>query len=767
MAIIIPSSKTYNRQNPKVRDNIIERIEVSAVKAKNARHYNERIYGETATTENLWGRGSALQDNILGFYTQGFTSYINNIPQGIWIAGVGGGVYPIYKTMSFAIPKSQSNKLIEKIFFGQTDGKNEIKSTITYDYSYYGAFAKISYDSSKGEYYLSYLNGYTPQKGAERKSSDLLEMATNIGSSMDMGTDGTKYLSVNIPIIDNTNIATAKVDYDAENDTYNLSLVVLCGLSEFKVVFGEEGSFESLTDGEKPSVELFRPRFFSLSTPPTELSNTSGYGQISKGYIIDYKPLSVEISLYGDTIKLDVTDEILYINGKTAKKVHSIDGNELMQTDNYKNEQKILSENIDYWVGKSSTSSQTYFYTSVHLYNEYPLDTYVEYTTPSGTTGVAVIKAFENTHSPAIESTGAYVTINRVYRPLVSTTYEYFKQTQQDYAKGKETATIRCSIGDYFDYDSGEKLISIDNSTGKMSFNIGDEVVPMVFGADGNDTPMSLTSSGLPKKFSVLGSKIYYDGAVWQEISLQEGAETFYSIKYLSGDGVNQNGDNGYKFDVKGQGIIYLKKADGGLHWLADINSTTSIQEVTFLSSDLKNITPLEEYLSQQHFFADFVFKGNFSQVSTGDDKRAGSIGKVGKIESVYSYDGLAGATYVEMFHYKDVNAYTTFPSHIVRISTKTFYYAENPTNLLTIPKTIKTIEPLAFGYSEITKIKFLHGEKDKINLPTAGSVSGMFYSKNAKTMTIYTDNLTIKNYDWVTDNITPTFLHIDGTEWE
>ena len=97
-----------------------------------------------------------------------------------------------------------------------------------------------------------------------------------------------------------------------------------------------------------------------------------------------------------------------------------------------------------------------------------------------------------------------------------------FSDTLTDYGKGKETATIRCSIGDYYEYDSGDKVISIDNSTGKMSFKMYDQVIPMVYGADGKDRPMSLYQDGTPKVFQVLGSKIYYDGAVWQELSLQE-----------------------------------------------------------------------------------------------------------------------------------------------------------------------------------------------------------------------------------------------------
>lgn len=91
------------------------------------------------------------------------------------------------------------------------------------------------------------------------------------------------------------------------------------------------------------------------------------------------------------------------------------------------------------------------------------------------------------------------------------------------YSKGKETATLLCSISDYYDYNErSKKIIAIDNSTEKMTFKEHDIVIPMVFGANGEDKPMSLNKDGSPKEFMVLGTKIFYDGAVWQELYLQE-----------------------------------------------------------------------------------------------------------------------------------------------------------------------------------------------------------------------------------------------------
>jgi hypothetical protein len=98
----------------------------------------------------------------------------------------------------------------------------------------------------------------------------------------------------------------------------------------------------------------------------------------------------------------------------------------------------------------------------------------------------------------------------------------FFSKTQQAYKNGKETDTIRCSIADYYDYDTGEKVISKDNSTGRMSFDLYDEVIPTVLGANGQENPLSTYKNGDPKVFKVLGTRKFFNGAVWQELSLQE-----------------------------------------------------------------------------------------------------------------------------------------------------------------------------------------------------------------------------------------------------
>lgn len=97
------------------------------------------------------------------------------------------------------------------------------------------------------------------------------------------------------------------------------------------------------------------------------------------------------------------------------------------------------------------------------------------------------------------------------------------KEIINKYNSGKETAKILCSISNYYD-ENGKKIISPYTDGYKMSFDIGDEVIPMRFGqyGVGVDIPMSRYDDRSAKAFRVCGIKFIYDGAVWQELALQE-----------------------------------------------------------------------------------------------------------------------------------------------------------------------------------------------------------------------------------------------------
>lgn len=102
------------------------------------------------------------------------------------------------------------------------------------------------------------------------------------------------------------------------------------------------------------------------------------------------------------------------------------------------------------------------------------------------------------------------------------------------------------------------------------------------------------------------------------------------------------------------------------------------------------------------------------------------------------------------------------------RISKKMFYQGTYALlEEVTIGANCTEIGEQAFGgASALKKLTFEQPNNISVVFPTAGSSTGAFYYKSARTVSIYTDNESVKNHDWATDNITATFYHLDGTAW-
>ena len=96
-----------------------------------------------------------------------------------------------------------------------------------------------------------------------------------------------------------------------------------------------------------------------------------------------------------------------------------------------------------------------------------------------------------------------------------------YEQITAEWEEGKELATIKCSIGEYYD-ENGNLAISTQNNDLPMLFNIGDLVIPYIAVANGKTEPLSLKLNGTPKVFKVTQIRPYFDGAFWQELTLQE-----------------------------------------------------------------------------------------------------------------------------------------------------------------------------------------------------------------------------------------------------
>ena len=105
-----------------------------------------------------------------------------------------------------------------------------------------------------------------------------------------------------------------------------------------------------------------------------------------------------------------------------------------------------------------------------------------------------------------------YIVEESSQNAIVST----FQKTLEDYKNGKETAELLCSISDYYD-ENGEIKVSKDTKEFPMIIPLFSVVKPMVLNNNGEDIEMSKG-----KQFQVVGSEVFYDGAVWQKLTLLE-----------------------------------------------------------------------------------------------------------------------------------------------------------------------------------------------------------------------------------------------------
>ena len=405
MAIKIPSKNIYSKQNPKIRDNIIERIEVGAVEVVPDNEYETPVYNYKKTGQPDILKDFGMDDTVSkDFPTPATIKYI---------ATYGASKF-YYSYFTILINPLLKNKYISYIFNWinpkEENNEQDNKQINGVSYSLFGKkiFTPIEADFVFADWGDSgYSKNLVYGEPVEEESTNISFPKFNSSSI-----DG-EYFG-DLGMTDETNIS---VELQTDG-TYKISCNILSGM-----------------DYERASGATTTGNYVA----PSDIKIT--------GSRVQYKINQIEITVYGNTIGIDLQDKTVYINGETAKKVHSVVGNELMQTSNY-----ILDEN--------------------------------------GTKTNSLDKMYGN--------------------------------TQKTYENGKETATLLCDVSDYFDFESGKKLIAIDNSTNKMLFKEYDRVIPMVYGADGKDRPMSVKKDGTPKEFTILGTKIIYDGAVWQELYLQE-----------------------------------------------------------------------------------------------------------------------------------------------------------------------------------------------------------------------------------------------------
>lgn len=416
MSVIkIPSKNIYQKDNQKVVDNIITKVEVSTNKpsvfSETGNVYDTRVSSlnknlnqpqqDTAISERIYPRAQFYNDPHY---------YFNGVAADLVVE-------PYYANIKIAIPALQQNYAILSIFTGIDENKNS-----NIQYTVYGDIidkttdatlnVRITNTNAPDEFYVyGFATGDVITENIQEDIIlDFSPYKNKISYSFNPPPDDANLrpITVSASIKDISNVDNQ--DFEINNDIYTATFTILCGIK----IDVRNGSAYRAMDDENHKFTI-----------PASGTST------------EYRPKNIVMSFNGEKLTFNLTNKTVTIG--SGKDVMSFSGNELVQ----------------------------------------------------------------ETNTPSLETQ---------YQAVIN-----------EWQKGKETATLRCSIDDYRDNDTGELVISANgNDTLPMTFKIGDIVIPYVYGANGQDKPMSVNLDGTAKKFVVVGTQPKFDGAVWQELTLQE-----------------------------------------------------------------------------------------------------------------------------------------------------------------------------------------------------------------------------------------------------
>lgn len=577
MVIKIPSKHIYQKENAKVIDNQIGKIGLTP-KTPSLINDTQNVYNES------------IEDGFVQQQRQSNTIYDGSRFGGSWDWAISWvQITPTYIIKTFTIPKKYANTSILRILTGlESNDQTHIKC------SFMGTRTK-GYANAQG--FVTF-QGVVPT-GVSNSIVAVDIPNSNIGRVATTVDEGVRYSFTNDDLtltdtVDNYDLATAYSQrktatasitlYSSDNvasatvkensNNYEISLTILCGL--MKITLGSAAANNSSVD--------------------------KGIVQIPfRGTYEAYTPLKVDVSFYGDTISLNLEDNSIVVGSNDSPL--SLDSNELTQFTGREVNITLTNEVIrtspvmpDVKIYKTYVNSGDLSNLDTIWYNG-SVCTVTDIN--DGYVGVSVYPATTEVGNQLIAMKGkeafnvyAYKSANN--QKFLDRYYGIVKQWEN----GKETATIRCAIADYYTFEfnalidiwlldeqtnecrftvvdegdgistlnvgdvlkpsGGELVVTVADPEQNeyeaiithnqgleqeevgarvypraqvsakreygvpMTFHIGDIVIPYTFGANGQDKPLSLNKDGTAKEFEVHGKKIIYDGAIWQELYLQE-----------------------------------------------------------------------------------------------------------------------------------------------------------------------------------------------------------------------------------------------------
>lgn len=496
MPILIPSKNIYGEiENEKVRNNVIQRIEVNAFETVPANEYDVPIVNVKVEEEEIT-QNRIFQNNI----DKDLQSNTNRVNQNSAVISASyvrvDNKYNYY--FDIKIPVVQNNKYVSSLLLGVDKENNpNIK---------YSVFGVVKKGTATANFPLTSVStGYLINEGeincqdpTSTIENQLFDFPKEISHTYDKTIGNTVTAKTNLTdtsTIANITQATLTID----EKYYEIKGQIMCLI---RCLYLDGATSWS---------------GYSGLPEPTTLSMNGEY--------TSYIPTQIEITINGNLIGIDLKEKVLYLpnDDQTSKKVFLVEGNELIQTTN-KDENSInavqkayLNTYNQYREGKETAKvrcSISNYYTEndelkVDIKKQ---DKIVE------NHNIQIFERLDNRFyyiyawSPTLVEEDTYVDIE-----YTTNGFDYKKTFT--IKKGTQSS-VEFQIGTY--PTSNKSIVKVYNKV-NMVFVDGDKVIPMVLdGSTNADRPMSYYKNGYAKVFEVVNVEHKYNGAVWQILDLVE-----------------------------------------------------------------------------------------------------------------------------------------------------------------------------------------------------------------------------------------------------
>lgn len=531
MAVIqIPSKNIFSIDNPKIIDNIIDKIEINTNNTKIIVDKDGLSYTETVGTPmNIVGNYYEIAD--AQNYSINRKSSDESIVSIIEGSNARNATFQLllytemrlgYLTIPIKIYKNTySDKYITDIYYG-VDQENQprIEYTSLYNEAEIPTTGQWRYQDTSQKYpsandSVTFTIG-SPSSARQTNGKILLDNLTDNTDNQVTQSENTINYHYKITPSFRPSGATTSVNLSAEN---NISLEDKTRVTQSRFTKGkdEQGDYfyieltilcsRQITTLINPDYEM--PYYTRGSIPNPHTLSGSSYIDVTS---------NVSFTFHGETIQLDVGELLKYVGKENGTNVFSVDTNELVQQSNtplLEKYEKILEAYKD---GKETAT----ILCSIDNYYTAKKDKAISIEPNS----IAFSENVGGTATGALlfsASGSFFIGIGKIRNLQIKTlvgetsTVSYNELTGEISwrIRGTRNQKVSAIVTGIIELPSGLP----------MYFHLRDKVIPYIYSANGVDVPMSQYKNGTPKVFEVLSSKIYYDGAVWQELVLVESKE--------------------------------------------------------------------------------------------------------------------------------------------------------------------------------------------------------------------------------------------------